>query len=294
MGRIWELAALAVGIWLLSVFGQSRPEALGLDAPATRFSAARADAVLGRLLADQRPRPAGSPENAAFRGRLLKELAALGVVARAADPDELLPANGAGALFLAPRSPMSSRMCLPGSGKPILLMAHADSVAAGPGAGDDASGVADFAGNHPRAEGARLARWPSRHRAVHRWRREWLAGRGRLSARSAGARAYRRGDQYGIAGQSGPQLSVPDQRGRRQADRSLCAQRTALCGIVALCRDIQDPAQRYRSDAVPGGAGSPATISPLSGMPRTITRRWTAARISIRAACSSMATMRWS
>ena len=31
---------------------------------------------------------------------------------------------------------------MPGAGKPVLLMAHSDSVAAGPGAGDDGSGVA--------------------------------------------------------------------------------------------------------------------------------------------------------
>ena len=38
--RIWGLGGLAVAIWLLSVFGQSRPDALGLGAPATAFSAA--------------------------------------------------------------------------------------------------------------------------------------------------------------------------------------------------------------------------------------------------------------
>src|SRR4029079_11467927 len=49
MVRTWSLAALAVGFWLLSAFGQSRPDALGLDAPAGQFSAARA------------PRGAGPP-----------------------------------------------------------------------------------------------------------------------------------------------------------------------------------------------------------------------------------------
>ena len=82
MGRIWALAALAAGIWLLSAYGQSRPGALGLDAPAAQFSAARADAVLGRILDDQRPHPAGSAQSAAVRARILKELAALGVPAR--------------------------------------------------------------------------------------------------------------------------------------------------------------------------------------------------------------------
>jgi hypothetical protein len=61
MGRIWGLAALAVAVWLLAVYAQSRPAPLGLDAPATQFSAARADAVLGGLLGDQQPRPAPMP-----------------------------------------------------------------------------------------------------------------------------------------------------------------------------------------------------------------------------------------
>jgi len=38
MGRIWGLAALVAGIWLLSAYGQSMPRALGVDAPATVFS----------------------------------------------------------------------------------------------------------------------------------------------------------------------------------------------------------------------------------------------------------------
>lgn len=141
MGRILGVAALAVGVWLLAVFGQARPEALGLDAPATRFSAARADAVLGRLLADQRPRPAGSPENAAFRSRLLKELAGLGVAAREETQMSCYSERRWGVIPCATITNVIADV-LPGSGKPILLMAHADSVAAGPGAGDDASGVA--------------------------------------------------------------------------------------------------------------------------------------------------------
>ena len=53
MGRIWGLAALVAGIWLLSVYGHSMPQALGSDAPATAFSESRADAALGRVLGDE-------------------------------------------------------------------------------------------------------------------------------------------------------------------------------------------------------------------------------------------------
>lgn len=141
MGRIWGLAALVVGIWLLSVYGQSRPAALGLDAPVTQFSAARADAVLGRLLGDQKPRPAGSAENAALRARLLKDLAELGVNARTETRMSCANESRRGFIPCATVSNIVAGVS-PGSGKRILLMAHLDSVAAGPGAGDDMSGVA--------------------------------------------------------------------------------------------------------------------------------------------------------
>ena len=141
MGRIWGLAALVAGIWLLSVYGQSRPAALGLDAPATQFSAARADAFLGRLLGDQRPRPAGSAENAALRARLLNELADLGVSARTETRMSCADESRRGFIPCATVSNVIAGVS-PGSGKRIVLMAHLDSVAAGPGAGDDMSGVA--------------------------------------------------------------------------------------------------------------------------------------------------------
>ena len=141
MGRIWGLAALVAGIWLLSVYGQSRPVPLGLDAPASEFSAARADAVLGRLLGDQAPRPAGSPQNAALRARLLKELADLGVSARTQTGMSCADESRRGFIPCATVSNIIADV-LPGSGKRIVLMAHLDSVAAGPGAGDDMSGVA--------------------------------------------------------------------------------------------------------------------------------------------------------
>ena len=81
MGRIWGLAALAAAIWLLSVYGQSMPSPLPADAPVMEFSQSRADAALGRVLGPERPHPVGSAEAAAVRGRILKELAAMGVAA---------------------------------------------------------------------------------------------------------------------------------------------------------------------------------------------------------------------
>jgi hypothetical protein len=135
------LALLAAGIWLLSAYGQSRPNALGLDAPAAQFSAARADAVLRRVLDAQRPHPAGSAESRAMRARILKELADIGVPART---QTCMSCFGERRWTVMPCGTITNIIAdvLPGSGKQIVLMAHTDSVAAGPGAGDDASGVA--------------------------------------------------------------------------------------------------------------------------------------------------------
>ena len=141
MGRIWGLAALVVGIWLMSVYGQSRPAPLGLDAPPTQFSVARADAALGRLLGDQRPHPAGSQESAALRTRLRKELADLGINARTETRMSCSDESRRGFIPCATVSNIIAGVSS-GSGKRIVLMAHTKSVAAGPGAGDDVSGVA--------------------------------------------------------------------------------------------------------------------------------------------------------
>ena len=141
MGRIWGLAALLAGIWLLSVYGHSMPQALGSDAPATAFSESRADAALGRVLGSERPHPVGSAQATSVRGRILKELAAIGVPAREETGMSCVSEARWHQVNCATVTNIVADV-LPGSGKSILMMAHSDSVAAGPGAGDDGSGVA--------------------------------------------------------------------------------------------------------------------------------------------------------
>ena len=58
-------------------------------------------------------------------------------------------------------------------GPAILLMAHLDSVAAGPGAGDDESGVAIILETIRALKARGLTTQPSGPRAVHRWRGDW-------------------------------------------------------------------------------------------------------------------------
>ncbi|HWF63112.1 MAG TPA: M20/M25/M40 family metallo-hydrolase, partial [Rhizomicrobium sp.] len=139
--RNWGAGFVAAAIWLLCFYGQSRPPALGADAPAAQFSAARADSVLARILGPERPHPAGSPENAAVHARVEAEFARLGV-----KTDTLAAMSCYGeARFRATSCAQITDIIgevAPGSGPAIILMAHMDSVAAGPGAGDDESDVA--------------------------------------------------------------------------------------------------------------------------------------------------------
>ena len=141
MGRIWGLALVAAGIWLLSAYGQSMPQPLGAGAPTGVFSWARADAVLGRVLGPERPHPSGSAEAAAVRGRILRELAAMGVSAHGQNQMSCVSEARWHEVTCATVTNIIADV-LAGSGKPVLLMAHSDSVAAGPGGGDDGSGVA--------------------------------------------------------------------------------------------------------------------------------------------------------
>ena len=136
--RIWLSGLLAVGFWLLSVYG-SGPSPLPADAPAPAFSAARADAILARLLGPQVPHPNGSLAAAAFRARLKAELAAMGVSYEERTQQSCYGRNGWH--FCGTVTNIYAR-AIPGTGKDVLLMAHTDSVPNGPGACDDGCGVA--------------------------------------------------------------------------------------------------------------------------------------------------------
>ncbi len=136
--RSWALGLLAVGFWILSVYGTG-PSPLPANAPATVFSAARADAVLARLLGPERPRPIGSPQAAAFRKRVEAELDRIGVpyqeqTQKSCYGHRRWRACGTVTNIYA--------HAVPGTGREVLLVAHTDSVPRGPGAADDGSGVA--------------------------------------------------------------------------------------------------------------------------------------------------------
>src|SRR5690349_943954 len=133
----------AVGVLLLAALGAGlslregrAPEPAPREAPASGFSAARAMDVLGRILGDQQPHPLGSEANRAVRDRIVAEFERVGL------PVSVRSRFTCGARACATVDNVLAR--LPGASPDdaILLTAHYDSVAAGPGAGDDGAGVA--------------------------------------------------------------------------------------------------------------------------------------------------------
>jgi len=132
------LASLAVvaAIIGLAALRYRPPAARPANAPAQEFSAARAREVLRALVGDGEPHPTGSAAGARVRQRILAELQRLGYQPRTHE------AFACGAVGICARvtnvvARLDGRRAL----KSVLLSAHYDSVAAGPGASDDGAGV---------------------------------------------------------------------------------------------------------------------------------------------------------
>lgn len=125
----WLPAGIAAALALiLAALALRPPAALPAAAPANQFSAARAWPDV--LAIAQRPHPIGSPAQEPVRAYLLGRMTALGL------SPQIQPLAGGG-YNLVGRLPTAAPR--PGA---VLLMAHYDSVPAGPGAADDAAGVA--------------------------------------------------------------------------------------------------------------------------------------------------------
>lgn len=103
---------------------------------ATAFPAEEAYATLSRLLAEQVPHPVGSAANQRIRDRLLQELRDMGY---APEVQSAFVCDGATCTQV---ENVIAVLKGNGSGRAILAAAHYDSVAAGPGTGDDGVGVA--------------------------------------------------------------------------------------------------------------------------------------------------------
>lgn len=133
-------AVIALLLLFMVVLGRlSPPSPLPVDADPSRFSAMRAASILDDLLGDGTPHPVGSVANERVRERIVEHLVSLGY-----SPEIQREFNCGKYATCATVANIIAK--LPGEtpGPAIALVAHYDSVPAGPGAGDDGSGVASL------------------------------------------------------------------------------------------------------------------------------------------------------
>lgn len=105
------------------------------------FDSNRAAARLAVVLGDQRPHPSDTAANDAVRGRIVAQLAEMGLAPIVRDQlacNELYKSRGVSCARV--RNVIA--WLGPSRGKAVLLNAHYDSTPVGPGAGDDGIGVA--------------------------------------------------------------------------------------------------------------------------------------------------------
>lgn len=141
VARVVALTLVAMAIWAFAKYGYAKPQILDENASQTAFSAGRAYATLGRLLGPERPHPVSSDENARVRARLEAEFAKLGVKTSTYTAFACNAWRGFGQIPCATVTDVLAEV-VPGQGKAVVLLAHYDSVPAGPGASDDESGTA--------------------------------------------------------------------------------------------------------------------------------------------------------
>ncbi|NVJ14868.1 M20/M25/M40 family metallo-hydrolase [Myxococcus sp. AM010] len=144
--RQWIALVAVVGVGvsiLLALLSFRSPASRPASAPEGGFSAKRAMAHVYAIA--QRPHPIGSSENARVRAYLVAELTKLGLAPEVQEATSI-------AEFITPFGPKYRPAAVvrniiakrPGrsSERAVLLMAHYDSVPAGPGANDNATAVA--------------------------------------------------------------------------------------------------------------------------------------------------------
>ena len=137
---VWLLALLLVAaLWLATLAAERTPRSKPVDAAPTEFSGERAKALLWRLVGDDVPHPLGSAADAQLRERIVGTLEGLGLAPVL--QSGVMVCSHYGVCGLPTNILARIEGTEPGAGA-VLLAAHYDSVAAGPGASDDGSGVA--------------------------------------------------------------------------------------------------------------------------------------------------------
>ena len=139
------VVALALMAWLLVVvlIRQQPPDPKGLDAPPDQFSAGRALVILEEMQADGVPHSVGSEASERVQARIVAALEAAGYDPEVQETVACRRESGAYAAC-APVRNIVARLDGREDGPALMLMAHHDSVRAGPGAADDSSSVAEI------------------------------------------------------------------------------------------------------------------------------------------------------
>lgn len=131
------LFAVLIALLGVQIVRLQGPAPKPASAPANEFSSARAMTTLQTILGDQAPHPIGSPAHDLVRDRVLAQFRALGydtkVERRFACNASATCANVDNIIARAPGAPAADA---------LAVVAHYDSVGAGPGASDDGVGVA--------------------------------------------------------------------------------------------------------------------------------------------------------
>ena len=127
--------AAAAGI---AVFELRPPAAAGAEAPSQEFSAGRAIADVAAIA--ERPHPMTSADHDRVRDYIVSRLHALGVEPQLQRTTGVFARDGSAGRV----TNILARLKGAASTRAVMLTAHYDSVPAGPGAGDDASGVASL------------------------------------------------------------------------------------------------------------------------------------------------------
>jgi hypothetical protein len=134
---VFVVATLA-GAWWLARSIEHAPHAAAHAATAGEFSAARALAHLNQLLAEGVPHPAGSDANQVVAARISAILAEQGYTPSIQEGMKCSIKFGSCSTVRNIIAVKPGRV----PGQSVLVVAHYDSVPAGPGAGDDGAGVA--------------------------------------------------------------------------------------------------------------------------------------------------------
>lgn len=138
--RALLLAVVLINVLLLVMWRLRGVSPKPHDAPPREFSSARAKAVLDELLQEGVPHPIGTAANRRIRDRIVARFRALGYETRIQQRFTCSPsATCATVENIIAEAPGQRR-----NGETLLLAVHYDSVAAGPGASDDGTGVASL------------------------------------------------------------------------------------------------------------------------------------------------------